>query len=71
MGNFVTDVMRKYSGSQICFYNSGALRQNIPVGNITEGLVLETLPFGDITSTFQIRGTDLISVLEHGVRFFF
>lgn len=71
MGNLVADVIRARTGAQISFMNSGGLRKDVPPGFITQGDVIEALPFGNTISTFQIRGGDIVSALDHGVYFFF
>jgi 5'-nucleotidase len=80
LGNLITDAMRAYSGAQIAITNGGGIRANVPVGTdtpadlalpspytLTMGDVLTVLPFGNLVSTFELTGTDVIAALENGV----
>ncbi len=80
LGNFVADAMRAYSKAQIAITNGGGIRSNVPVGadipadltlaqplTITEGDVLTVFPFGNVVSTFELKGSDVIAALENGV----
>lgn len=80
LGNLITDAMRAYSGAQIAITNGGGIRSNVPVGTdtpadlalpspytITMGDVLTVLPFGNLVSTFELTGADVIAALENGV----
>jgi 5'-nucleotidase / UDP-sugar diphosphatase len=80
LGNLITDAMRAYSGAQIAITNGGGIRSNVPVGEptpadlvlaapqtVTLGDVLTVLPFGNLVSTFELTGADVIAALENGV----
>jgi 5'-nucleotidase / UDP-sugar diphosphatase len=80
LGNLITDAMRAYSGAQIGITNGGGIRSNVPVGGetptdtalstpqtITLGDVLTVLPFGNLVSTFELKGADVVAALENGV----
>lgn len=67
LGNIITDAMLKETGAQIAFMNGGGIRANIDDGEITVGEVLTVLPFGNLISTFDLKGSDVIAALENGV----
>ena len=70
MGNLVADAMLARvadQGVSIAIQNSGGLRASIDSGEITMGEVLTVLPFQNTLSTFQLKGSDLVSALENGV----
>eukprot|EP00210_Caulerpa_lentillifera_P003685 g3518.t1 len=69
LGNFVCDIVRMASKSEICFLNSGTFRSNRihPAGDFTKRDLLDVLPMIDETVVLQISGRDLITVLENGV----
>jgi 5'-nucleotidase / UDP-sugar diphosphatase len=79
LGNLITDAMIAETGAQIALQNSGGIRASIPnadtpdtlelddLTTVTLGDVLTVLPFGNLTSTFEITGADLWAALEHGV----
>lgn len=78
LGNLITDALRAETGAQIAITNGGGIRSNIPVADlptdvaigttdVTLGDVLTVLPFGNLTSTFELSGADVIVALESGV----
>ncbi|MDX2162814.1 MAG: 5'-nucleotidase C-terminal domain-containing protein [bacterium] len=67
LGNLITDAMLAETGAQIAIMNAGGIRADIDEGAITLGEVLTVLPFGNLTSTFQLTGADVIAALENGV----
>ena len=80
LGNLITDAMREETGAQIAITNGGGIRSNVPLGEptpddvalstpytVTLGDVLTVLPFGNLVSTFQLKGSDVIAALENGV----
>jgi 5'-nucleotidase len=80
LGNLITDAMRAYSKAQIAITNGGGIRSNVPVGaeipadlklaevlKVTQGDVLTVLPFGNLVSTFELKGSDVVAALENGV----
>jgi 5'-nucleotidase len=78
LGNLITDAMRAETGAQIAVMNGGGIRANIPnaptpedvnIGttDVTLGDVLTVLPFGNLVSTFELTGADVIAAIEHGL----
>jgi 5'-nucleotidase len=67
LGNIIADAMIAETGAQIAIMNSGGIRANIEAGDITVGEVLTVLPFGNLISTFELTGADVIAALENGV----
>jgi 5'-nucleotidase/UDP-sugar diphosphatase len=67
LGNLIADGMREATGAQIALMNAGGIRAGIEPGDITLGEVLTVQPFGNLLSTFDITGADLITALENGV----
>jgi len=67
LGNYITDAMLAETGAQIAITNGGGIRANIDEGPVTVGDVLTVLPFGNLVSTFELTGADVIAALEHGV----
>jgi 5'-nucleotidase / UDP-sugar diphosphatase len=67
LGNLIADAMRAGTGAQIAIMNAGGIRANIDEGPITLGDLLTVQPFGNLTSTFEITGADVIAALENGV----
>ena len=67
MGNLITDAVRADTGVEVVIYNSGGIRASIPAGIVTDQQIALVLPFPNTISTLELRGSDLLSVLEHGV----
>ncbi|MBZ0295469.1 MAG: 5'-nucleotidase C-terminal domain-containing protein [Anaerolineae bacterium] len=67
LGNVIADAMRAETNAQIAFMNGGGIRADIDEGKITLGEVLTVQPFGNLMSTFQLSGQDVIAALENGV----
>ena len=70
IGNLITDAMLeavKDQGVQIALTNGGGIRADIGTGEITMQKLMEVLPFGNLVATFEIKGSDLWQVFDHGV----
>lgn len=70
IGDLVTNAIlwaTREQNIQIAFYNGGGIRASIPKGKITLQQVLEVLPFFDTIATFQLKGQDIRTALEHSV----
>jgi len=70
MGNLITDAMlwqTQSEGTQIAIQNGGGIRASISAGDVTVGDVLTVLPFGNLISTFELSGADVVAALENGV----
>jgi 2',3'-cyclic-nucleotide 2'-phosphodiesterase (5'-nucleotidase family) len=67
-GNFICDTMRKKTGTDIAFINSGAIRNNIPKGRITLEQVFTLLPFDDILVTMKLTGKQILEILEQNAK---
>lgn len=68
MGSVVADAMAYYANTDIGMMEGGSLRANISAGNYTLGAIFSTLPFLNNIASFQIRGTTLLNILNHGVK---
>ncbi len=70
MGNLITDAMvwkTQGEGTQLAITNGGGIRASIAAGDVTVGDVLTVLPFGNLISTFELSGADVVAALENGV----
>ncbi len=70
MGNLITDAMlwqTQSEGTQIAIENGGGIRASIEAGDVTVGDVLTVLPFGNLISTFELTGAEVVQALENGV----
>lgn len=67
LGNLITDAVRAETGAQIVIQNGGGIRADIDTGEVTYGQILTVLPFGNLVSTLELTGADVIEALENGV----
>jgi len=67
IGNFITDLLREYSGADIFFLNAGGLRAPLPKGPVTRDDVYKVLPFDDFTVTMDLSGQEVMDTIVQGV----
>ena len=67
LGSFVADVMREVSGADIAIENAGGLRADLPEGLVTNGNVLDSLPFLNTLVVCEMTGVEIREVLEQGL----
>ncbi|MGA2333145.1 MAG: 5'-nucleotidase C-terminal domain-containing protein [Syntrophales bacterium] len=68
IGNFICDTMRKNTGADMAFINSGAIRNNIPRGRITLEQVFTLLPFDNVLVTMKLTGKKILEILEQNAK---
>ena len=68
IGNFICDTMRKKTGTDMAFINSGAIRNNIPKGKITLEQVFTLLPFDNILVTMKLTGKKILEIMEQNAK---
>ncbi len=68
LGNFVTDVMRRHTGSQIALLNAGSLRASIQTGDITVADVFRAMPYANELVTVNLTGKEIIQALKRAVQ---
>ena len=72
LGNLVTDAMlakaqEKFPETSIALQNGGGIRAPIAKGPITNGEIINVLPFGNDPVIARITGAELKEILEHSV----
>ena len=67
LGNVITDAVLEDTGVDIVLQNGGGIRADIDEGAVSLGEVLNVLPFGNLISTFELTGADVLAALENGV----
>lgn len=72
LGNLITDGMlataKKINPETvIAVQNGGGIRASINEGDITLGEVLTTMPFINTLGILELKGSEIITALEHGV----
>lgn len=64
IGNLITDAMRQVAGAEIGVCNNGGIRADIPKGKITMEQVFTVLPFDNVLVTMDMKGEDVLELLE-------
>lgn len=67
LGSFVADVLREASAADIAFENAGGLRADLPAGVVTNGNVLDALPFLNSLVVCDMTIAQIREVLEQGL----
>ncbi|MBD7912144.1 5'-nucleotidase C-terminal domain-containing protein [Clostridium cibarium] len=67
LGVTVSETMRKIGNTQIAINNGGGIRRSLEKGDVTVGDMYEILPFDNTIVTLNLKGSDLIKVIEHGI----
>ncbi|MEZ5424622.1 MAG: bifunctional UDP-sugar hydrolase/5'-nucleotidase [Pyrinomonadaceae bacterium] len=66
LGDFVADVLRELTGAEVGMTNAGGLRADLPAGEVTNGDVLDALPFVNSLVVCEMTGAEIREVLEQG-----
>lgn len=64
-GNLISDFIKEAGNSEIAIINGGAIRTNLPVGDITLRTLLELYPNDGHLVTMNLKGSDLIVAMEN------
>lgn len=67
LSNMITEAMLWKTGADIALTNGGGIRASIPAGEITVGDIISVLPFGNYVVTKELKGSEVIAALEHGI----
>lgn len=68
IGNLVCDCLVYITGADAALHNTGGIRSNIYKGAVTMEEIYTAFPFDDRIVTMDIKGRNLIKILEHGVK---
>lgn len=67
LGDLVTDAMKKSVSADVAITNGGGIRASIDKGDITMGEILTSFPFTNFVVGLEVKGSDILAALEHGV----
>lgn len=66
LGNLTSDAIKEaYPEIDLAVTNSGALRQDIPAGDITLGSLISAFPFPNTVVICEVTGAQLLQLLDH------
>ena len=69
LGNLYADILRDEMDAQIAFINAGALRKDLPQGNVPLADLMDSFPFQDEVVILEMTGAQIIDVLEQSLTF--
>ena len=64
LGNYICDVLKKFTKSDICIFNKGGIRINWESGNLSYYTLYQTLPFDNLAVTFELTGQELVDTMK-------
>ncbi|WP_145453107.1 5'-nucleotidase C-terminal domain-containing protein [Staphylococcus hominis] len=73
LGNLITDAMEAYAEKNFshrpdfAVTNGGGIRASIQTGQVTENDVITVLPFGNLISQIEVKGSDVKQAFEHSL----
>jgi len=67
LGDFITDVMREYTGTDFAFQNIGGIRTDLPEGEIKLRDIYMLHPFGNTIYTMELTGKQIRELMEESV----
>lgn len=73
LGNLITDAMETYASKNFshqpdfAITNGGGIRASIEKGEVTENDIITVLPFGNLISQIQVKGSDVEKAFEHSL----
>lgn len=67
LGNLIAEAMLKVTEADIALTNGGGIRASIEPGEITRGDIITVLPFGSYVVVKEVKGSDILAALEHGI----
>ena len=69
LGNFIADIIRSSTSSDVAVINGGNLRSDFVKGNISRKTILDIFPFNESIVVTKITGSVLKAVVEHSTEF--
>ncbi len=67
LGNLFADILRMETDAQIALMPSGALRKDLPLGEVRRVDLLDAFPFEDDVAVVEVSGEVLRAILEQGL----
>lgn len=68
LGDLMADVYLSASGADVAIENAGAIRIQVPAGNITYDTILTLQPFGNQLCVIEVSGQQILDALEWGAK---
>ena len=70
IGNLVADAMRKRTNGDAAIVGGGGIRNGLPAGPLTRGMIRDVLPYDNTLFLARMKGSVLVEAIEHGLSTF-
>jgi len=67
LGQWVSSLVQEETGADVAFTNAAGFRGSIQAGSVTRSDVFEALPFHNSIVVFEMTGSQIKDVFEHGI----
>lgn len=67
LADYFMDLINSELQTDITLYNGGAIRANLPAGNVMLRELKQIFPFNNTLYVVRLRGSDILKALEHGL----
>ena len=67
LGNLYADILRDEMDAEIAFVNAGALRKDLPQGDVPLADLMDSFPFHDEVVILEMTGAQIMNVLEQSL----
>lgn len=67
VGDYFMDLLKTGFAADIALYNGGAVRAQLPGGDVTLRNLKEIFPFNSKLYMLELKGSDILAALEHGI----
>ncbi len=67
LGNFISDIMRTYTSSDIAFINAGSLRASLDKGPVTIEGIFKVMPYPNEIIVAKLTGAEVLETLARSV----
>jgi 5'-nucleotidase len=67
LGRMIAAALVEGTGADVGFVNGGSIRDSLPAGDITKGMFLTVMPYGNYVFVVETTGEDLLAALNHGL----
>ncbi|MDR1921028.1 MAG: bifunctional metallophosphatase/5'-nucleotidase [Candidatus Adiutrix sp.] len=67
LGRLTAAALVKGTGAEAALVNSGSIRDSLPRGDITKGMLLTVMPYDNYVFVVEMTGEDLLAALNHGL----
>lgn len=68
LSSFLSDAYKKYTGADIILNNMGGIRASLPAGPVTEGNIMDIMPFFNEVYIYRLSEKDVVDTLNNAVQ---